>query len=148
MLANKPLNKINKNANLLYEAETKLIRDACYEVWNQFGGAFKEKIIDRALDIALKNKELKVDNQKRIDIYFQNKKVGTYIPDKIINDKILIELKCKPYLTKEDERQFWLYLKGSDYKVGLLVNFGSEKLEFKRRVYDKAREKQTRRHSA
>lgn len=91
---------------------------------------------------------MKVDSQKRIDIYFQGQKVGTYIPDKIIDDKILIELKCKPYLTKEDERQFWLYLKGSDYKVGLLVNFGSEKLEFKRRIYDKAREKQTRRHSA
>ncbi|MFA4873564.1 MAG: GxxExxY protein [Patescibacteria group bacterium] len=102
---------VNKNAELLYEAETKLIRDACYEVWNQFGGAFKEKIIDCSLNIALENRGLKVDSQKRIDIYFQSQKVGTYVPDKIIDDKILIELKCKPYLTKEDERQFWLYLK-------------------------------------
>ena len=51
----------------------------------------------------------------------------------------MIELKSKQFLTKEDERQFWLYLKATDYKVGFLINFGSKELEFKRRVYDKAR---------
>ncbi len=126
---------------LLYKDITYKVRGACFEVWKCFGGAFKEKIVDRALTIALENKNLKVKNQVKINIYFNNKKVGIYQPDKIINDKILLELKCKPFITKEDKRQFWLYLKGSKYKLGLLINFGAEKLEIIRRVYDKARSK-------
>jgi len=127
--------------DFLYPIETYLIRKACFKVWKEFGGAFKEKIIERALTEELINLGLEVVNKKSIDIYYNGKKIGAYIPDKIVNDKILLEIKCKTFLTKEDERQFWLYLKGSKYKIGLLINFGSEKLEIKRRIYDKAREK-------
>ena len=66
-------------------------------------------------------------------------KVGVYIPDKIINNCILLELKAKPFLAKEDIDQFWKYLKGSKYKLGFLINFGHGKLEVKRIVYDTAR---------
>ena len=130
-----------KVPDFLYEQETYKIRNACHQVWIQFGGAFKESIVDKALEVALQSEGLKVESQKRIDIYFQGQKVGTYVPDKIINGVILVELKCKPFITGEDERQFWLYLKGSEYKLGLLVNFGTEKLEIRRRIYDRAREK-------
>ena len=124
---------------LLYKEISYKIRGACFKVWKKFGGAFKEKIVDNALTIALEKQGLKVLNQPRIDIYFENKKVGTYQPDKIINDLILLEIKCKPFLTQEDRRQFWFYLKGSKYKVGLLINLGTKKLEIERRIYDKAR---------
>ena len=124
---------------LLYKQETYLIRGACFEVYNQFGGAFKENIIDKSLQIALKNKGLSIETQKRIAIYFKGNKVGTYVPDIIVNHKIIIELKCKPFLTKGDIDQFWKYLKGTDYKVGLLINFSPVKLDIKRIVYDKAR---------
>lgn len=134
----------NKVSDFLYEDITYKIRGACLEVWKQFGGSFKESVIDNSLTVALEAKELKVNNQKRINIYFQNKKVGTYIPDKIVNDIILLEIKCRPYLTKEDEKQFWYYLKASNYKLGLLINFAPDKLEIRRRIYDKAREKENR----
>ncbi|HLN18806.1 MAG TPA: GxxExxY protein [Patescibacteria group bacterium] len=124
---------------LLYRQESYLIRGACFEVWKKFGGAFKEKVIDNSLQISLRKKELKLETQKRIDIYFDEIKVGTYIPDIIVNEKIIIELKCKPFLTKGDIDQFWKYLKGSQYKLGFLINFGSEKLEIKRVVYETAR---------
>lgn len=130
--------------NFLFEKETYQIRGACFEVWKKFGGAFKESIIDKALTEELTLKGLSVDDQKKIDVFYKDKKVGTYIPDKIINNSILLELKCKPFITKEDERQFWLYLKATDYKLGLLINFGSEKLEIRRRIYDKARSKYQR----
>lgn len=84
---------------------------------------------------------MKVINQPKISIYFQDEKVGSYQPDKIVNDVILLEIKCKPYLTAEDRRQSWLYLKGSPYRLGLLINFGNKKLEIERRIYDKARKK-------
>lgn len=125
--------------DFLYKEETYKIRGACFEVWKKFGGAFKEKVVDNALTIALEKKGLKVQSQIKIDIYFDDKKVGTYVPDKIVDDLILIEIKCKPFLTQEDRKQFWLYLKGSKYKVGLLINFGTKELEIERRIYDKAR---------
>lgn len=128
-----------EQSDFLYEHETYLIRRACFKIWKEFGGAFKESVVDMALDKELRDLGLRVESQKRIDILYKGEKVGTYIPDKIVNDIILIELKCEPYLTNEDERQFWLYLKGSQYKLGLLINFGSKRLEIKRRIYDKAR---------
>jgi GxxExxY protein len=91
------------------------------------------------LQIALKTKRLEVETQKRIDIFFKNEKVGIYIPDIIVNGKIIVELKCKPFLTKGDIDQFWKYLKGSEYKLGFLINFGQERLIIKRVVYDTAR---------
>ena len=63
------------------------------------------------------------------------------MPDVIVDDAVLVEIKSKELLTAEDYDQFWKYLKGSKYKVGLLVNFGPKELEIKRVVYDSAREK-------
>lgn len=125
--------------DFLYEKESYQIRGACFEVYKTFGGAFKEKIIDRALTKALKKRGLKIEDQKRIDVYFDGEKVGSYVPDKIINKNILLELKAKPFLTKQDVDQFWKYLKGSKYRLGFLINFSPTKLEIKRIVYDKAR---------
>ena len=100
---------------LLYGDITYEIRGACFWVWKEFGSAFKESVIDKALSEELRKRGLKVDDQKRIDIYYNEKKVGTYVPDKIINDCVLVELKRKTFLTKQDQEQFWHYLKGSEY---------------------------------
>lgn len=110
------------------------------DVWKQFKGMFKESVIDNALTIALEEKGLNVDSQKRINIYFHGKKVGTYIPDKIVNNVILLEVKSKEFLTKGDEEQFWNYLQGSEYKLGFLVNFSPKRLYIKRLVFDTARQ--------
>jgi len=131
----------HKVQDFLYERESYLIRGACFDVWQEFKGMFKESIIDKALTIALEDKGLTVESQKRIDIYFKNKKVGTYVPDKIINGVIIIELKSKPILLKQDIEQFWKYLKGSDYKLGFLINFSPTKLQIKRVIYDTVRTK-------
>lgn len=125
--------------DFLYEKESYLIRGACFEVWKEFKGLFKESVVDKSLTVALEYKGLTVESQKRIDIYFQEKKVGAYVPDKIINGIILLELKAKAFITKQDVEQFWKYLKGSPYKLGFLINFSPTKLDIKRVVYDKAR---------
>ncbi|MDP2598647.1 MAG: GxxExxY protein [Candidatus Liptonbacteria bacterium] len=124
---------------LLHEDVSYLIRGACFDVYNKFGGAFKESIINKALRIELNNRGLYVETEKRIDIIHGDQKIGVYIPDIIVNNSILLELKAKSFLAKEDDRQFWRYLKSSNYKLGFLINFGSRRLEIKRRIYDKAR---------
>lgn len=87
----------------------------------------------------MEERGLSVESQKIIYIYFKDKKVGTYIPDKIINNIILIELKSKSFTTKQDIEQFWRYLKGSNYKLGFLINFSPSDLQIKRVVHDTAR---------
>lgn len=87
-------------SKLLYENLTYEIRGACFEVWKEFGGAFKEKIVDKALEKALKDRGLKVEGQKRIPVYFRGEKVGVYVPDKIVENKVLVEIKVKPQLVK------------------------------------------------
>lgn len=109
------------------------------DVWKEFKGMFKESVIDNSLTIALEERGLKVDSQKRINIYFHGKKVGTYVPDKVVNNIIILELKSKEFLTKQDEEQFWNYLQGSEYKLGFLVNFSPKRLDIRRLVFDTAR---------
>ena len=130
-----------KISDFLYEDDSYKIRGAAFEVWKVFRGIFKERVVENSLKKELENLGLKVESQKRIDIYYKDQKVGTYTPDIIVNDSILIELKVKPFLTKEDDRQFWLYLRGSKYRLGFLINFGSKNLEIKRGIYDKARDR-------
>jgi GxxExxY protein len=132
---------INIRDDLLYQEESGKILEACKAVYKEFGGSFKESVVDNALTVALEKQGLVVESQKRIDIYFSGVKVGVYVPDKVVNGKIMIELKCKPFLCKEDEKQFWRYLKATEYKLGFLINFSPSKLEIKRRIYDLARNK-------
>lgn len=124
---------------LLYKDESYQIQGACFWVWKEFGNSFKESVIENALEQELQKRKLQVERQKQIDVYYQDKKVGIYRPDIVVNNIILIELKRKPFLTKQDEQQFWYYLKATSYKVGYLINFGDRGMEIKRRIYDLAR---------
>ena len=132
-----------KNMNkLLYQNESYLIRGVAFDIYKQFRNNHKEKIYRDSFYLGLIGKGLKVEKEKRIDIFYSHKKVGTYIPDLVVNDEIFIELKAKPLIFKQDIEQFWHYLKNSDYKLGFIINFGSlNGIQIIRRVYDTARNK-------
>ncbi len=70
---------------------------------------------------------------------YKGENVGIYEPDFIIEDKVLVEIKAVPMLTKLFDTQLYYYLKGTKYEVGFLVNFGAEKLQIKRRICEKAK---------
>ena len=127
-------------AQLLYEKESYAIRGGAFAVYKQFRNRHKENVYLRALAEHLRTAGLIVEQEKQLPVYFNSKKVGTYVPDLVIGDRILIELKCKPAITRDDVKQFWYYLKGSDYRVGFLINFGAPNgVQMMRRVYDTAR---------
>ena len=79
--------------------------------------------------------------EKAIDIIYKEEKVGIYRPDFIVEDKILVEIKVVPRLLALHKKQLWYYIRGSNFKLGLLINFGSDKLEIYRRIFDTARTK-------
>ena len=80
------------------------------------------------------HKGIKYADKKRIKIFYKGKEVGIYEPDFIINNKIIIEIKAAEFLPRVFERQLYSYLKATKYKVGILVNFGGESLDIRRRI--------------
>jgi len=123
-------------AELLYKKESYIIQGVAFDIYKKFRNRHKEKVYQNSFYLGLKDKELNVEKEKRFDILYENKKVGTYIPDLVINNIIFVEIKVKPQLTQDDIKQFWYYLKVSGYKLGYLINFGaSNGVQIIRRIY-------------
>jgi len=136
---NKQKTGVNMMNDFLYSELTYKVRGAIFEVWKKLGPAFKESVYQKALKIEFTNRGIPFESQKQINIIYEEEKIGIYKPDFVINNQILLELKVLPRITMLEEKQIWYYLKGTNYKLALLVNFGSSKLQIKRWIYDKAR---------
>ena len=133
---------------LLYSDLTYKIRGAIFCVWKELGPAFKEVVYHKALKEEFRNRKIPFEDEKIIEIIYNGKKIGAYRPDFIMDKKIVVELKAIPAITPREEKQIWYYLKGTNHRLALLVNFGGEKLEIRRWIYDKNREKKFPRPSA
>lgn len=132
--------RTNAEDKLLYEDLSYKIRKALFEIRKELGLGHKEIIYQNSLAEKFKNMNVNFDREKQIVITYNDKRMGTYQPDFIVEDKIILELKALPFIGNIEKRQIWNYLKGSTYKLALLVNFSSTDVEIKRIVYDIARE--------
>ena len=128
-----------KDKDFLYKDLSYRIVGCFYDVYNELGPAHKEQIYHEALKIIFDEKGIKCTSKPRIKIIFRGKNVGIYEPDFIIEDKIIVEIKSLTKIPKVFEKQLYYYLRGTKYKVGYLVNFGDEKINIRRRVYELAR---------
>ena len=118
---------------MLYEDLTEKIIKAAMTVHNILGFGCMEKVYKNSLMIELELSDLKAIQQP-VRVFNKEKLVGDYIADVIVEDKIIVELKSIENLNKIHEVQLVNYLKAVNMEVGLLLNFGKEKLEFKRKV--------------
>jgi len=120
----------------MLEAEdlTYKIRGCIFEVYRQLGSGFLEKVYENALIIELRNNGLYVANQKPISVDYKGQIVGEYIADIIVENQVLIELKAVSNLSSAHEAQVLNYLKATNIKIGLLVNFTHPKAIIKRFV--------------
>jgi len=112
------------------------VRGCFYNVANKYGKGLKEIIYQKALEEELEKENLKFESQKRIDIYSleTGKKLGTYVPDILVEDKIIVEIKATSFTRVDDINQQRSYLKASKYEIGYLVNFCTQELEIKRSI--------------
>ena len=129
----------NKEAEFLYRDLSYRLVGCFYEVYNELGPAHKEQIYHNALRFAFEKAAINYKSKQRLEILFKEQIVGTYEPDFIIEDKIIVEIKSVLIIPSVFEQQLFYYLKGTQYNVGYLVNFGSEKIDIRRRVYDSVR---------
>lgn len=99
---------------------------------NALGMGYLEAVYKNALFIAMRERGLNVVAEKRFEVKFRGRKVGLYIADLILEDSVIVELKCCESISGDNQAQLINYLKVSSVSVGLLVNFGKRKVEFKR----------------
>ena len=128
----------NIHMHLLHNELTSLILKTYYEVYNELGYGFLEKVYQNALLIELKNKGLDVFPNKKIMVYYKGENVGDYYADIIVNNTVILELKAAEYIIDQFENQLLNYLKGTNCEIGLLLNFG-KKPEFRRKIYENKR---------
>ncbi|RKS93866.1 GxxExxY protein [Flavobacterium limicola] len=109
-----------------------------YEVYNELGYGFLEKVYQNSMYIELKNKGYQVEAQNKIKVYYKGTEVGEYYADLIVENLVILELKAVDYIVKDFENQILNYLRSSDCEVGLLLNFG-KKPEFRRKIFENNR---------
>lgn len=122
---------------ILYPELSYAIQGAIFFVANTYGKGLKEIVYQKALAEAFTNAKLSFEEQKRINIYSltSGKVLGTYVPDFIVDNKIVLELKASTFTTRENMLQQQSYLKASIYEVGYLINFCTPRLFMKRSIY-------------
>ncbi len=117
---------------MLYEELTARILSACFQVSNELGAGFLENVYQNALFIALREKGLTVLAQYPFSVMFHGESVGNYHADFLVDDLVILEIKAVSILLPEHMAQVINYLKATGVEIGLLVNFGRPKLEYKR----------------
>ena len=120
--------------NILHKSITDKILKVYYEVYNELGYGFLEKVYQNAMYFELKSLGYKVQAKKQIKLYYKKQLVGEYYSDLLVEDKVIVELKSTELLMNAHVAQIINYLKGTPIEVGLLLNFG-EQPEFKRFIY-------------
>ena len=116
-----------------FEDITHKIIGCAYKVFNQLGFGFLESIYRKAMIIELSKAGLKVDEEKPLQVFYDNKIVGNFSIDLFVEDTVVVELKSVRGLLKEHEVQLVNYLKGIKRDVGLLINFSPSGVEVKRK---------------
>ena len=128
-------NRIPADKKLIYADLTYKIRGCLFNVYNNLGYGHKEQVYQKALEKELNEQKVPLKREINLKVLYKDEKVGNYRPDFVIDDKIIIEIKAVEFMPKSYEKQLLHYLKSTNYKLGLLVNFGAPKLYIKRLIW-------------
>ncbi|MBW1788461.1 MAG: GxxExxY protein [Deltaproteobacteria bacterium] len=115
---------------------TEKIIGCAYEVYNRMGFGYLESVYEKCLLIELEKAGLRAKNQCPITVSYEGHVVGEFVADIIVNDDIILELKSVKQLAKVHEAQMVNYLVATGKPLGLLINFGEEKVQIRRKVRD------------
>jgi GxxExxY protein len=128
------MNKIirMKEASEQYDLAGKVIGFAM-KVHSTLGSGFLEAVYQNALALEMRRAGLKVEAEKAVSVRYEGELVGAFIADLLVNDVLIIETKAVQMLTKIHEVQLVNYLVATGMDEGLLLNFGTDRLEFKKK---------------
>jgi GxxExxY protein len=119
---------------LLEGALTEKILGASFRVMDTLGAGFLEKVYENALTVELRKSGPPVEIQKAYSVRYEGTPVGEYLADLVVSGKVIVECKAVTTLDPVHEAQLMNYLKASGLHVGLLINFGRPKMQYRRLV--------------
>ncbi len=118
--------KHEKHENILYAEECYAIQGAVFEVYREMGAGFLEAVYQECLERECSARKIPFQSQPRLGIHYKEKTLNQfYQPDLVCYDKIIIELKAIKQILPEHRAQAINYLKATQLRLALLVNFGS-----------------------
>lgn len=123
---------MNTNKTIVHKDLSYEVMAAVFEVHNYLGPGFLEKVYENALLLELQLRGCFATAQSELSVYYKKQKVGVYVADLVVNDEIILELKTVERLSKIHEAQILNYLKCTNLRLGILINFGHERIEYKR----------------
>jgi len=123
-----------KRDDLIFPELSYEIIGCAYEVFNEIGFGFKESVYQKAMAIALKEKNIPFREQVYHEVKFKNEILAKRFFDFIVEEKIIVELKRDDKFSKANIDQTIDYLKTSKLKLALLINFGRERVVYRRLI--------------
>lgn len=123
-------------SELPYGDLTEAVIGAAFEVHGALGYGFLEAVYRNAMAVELKRRGLSVVVESRMEVRYKDEVVGTYVADMLVEDTVIVEFKVAEEYRRADEAQLINELVATGKPVGLLVNFGRRKVEFKRLVWN------------
>ena len=115
---------------------TERIIGCAFRVYNQMGFGFLESVYEKCLMIELHKAGISAESQQQISVFYDNQPVGQFVADIAVEDQVILELKSVQNLATAHEVQLVNYLTATRKDIGLLLNFGPDKVEVKRKVRD------------
>jgi len=122
--------------DIIYADVSYQVCGLCFHIHNRLGRYRNEKQYADAFEVLLKENKIKHVREKPLPPSFKGEKERRNIPDFVIEDKMIIDLKSKDFITKEDYFQMQRYLKSFNKKLGLIINF-RQKYLYPKRVLNK-----------
>jgi GxxExxY protein len=120
---------------LLFKKESYAIIGAAMEVHRTLGKGFLESVYQESLGVEFKKRQIPFSREHLLELFYKGDKLSKYfVADFICFEKIVLELKSVSFLTKDHEAQVFNYLKATKLNLALLINFGSNSLQYKRIV--------------
>ena len=123
-----------KMNNILYKDLSYQIIGLAMEVHRKLGYGFLEKVYENSLMILFRKEGIRSEQQYPIKVYFDRKVVGNYVADILIENKIIIELKCVEKINNIHKAQALNYLKATRMRLAIILNFAKDKLQYERLV--------------
>ncbi|MBI2595269.1 GxxExxY protein [Candidatus Daviesbacteria bacterium] len=111
-----------------------------FKVHNMLGSKLQEKYYQRAIEIEFQKQNILFEREKMIPLNYEENSIGRYFIDFVIEDKIALEVKAADYFKRGFTIQVLAYLNSGNFKLGIIANFNSNKVLFKRLInpeYDK-----------
>jgi GxxExxY protein len=125
---------MNTDEHGYFDSLTERVLGAIFEVSNTLGAGFLEKVYQRALLTELRLRGIRAIAEASFAVTYKGQPVGVYYADVLVEDVLVVELKCAERLTNEHTAQCLNYLRASGRTLCLLVNFQKPKVEWKRIV--------------